>query len=491
MANTYSLEHNISFIYRNAKTGLYEEFLPKTVDSQVICVNNKTAHDHTTSDKHVNSFDYPVLSNMGKPNGLVILDKDGKIPLSNTDDSLLSIKIEYPNISTMLSQSSKVLPGAMVMVIDASEDSSVKTGWAVYRRRNYGSYNVLNSGWDKIAENESFDLETKWTSYDNRPVSSVENIDQAVRLKHSHDNKEEALDNFGTDDWGHLMYRDKKVAYISQVTFFHEGEYLLKDQQRLGDIWIKPSVGQTWWNDSNVPYAGTNCAEKYHDYDTMVTSPKLNTVDVLTMRRMFYRCYDLVNVQQYDVRKVTDFSGMFQECSSLETVPFLATYSGDNFDEMFYACVSLHHTPEIDLSNASTAKEFCNGCVNLVRVLPFVSTSNITNMKRMFNGCSALETIDSEIDFSSISLDDNVSDMFTDCQELKDLKVKENSIKVNISFSGTNLSKESITSILNGLGTLDSGTTKTLDIRGIDSVKEFEAKDFTSATNKGWSILKD
>ena len=487
MANTYSLEHNISLIYRNAETGAFEEFFPKTADSQVIGIKNKTAHDHVTSDEHVNNFDREAMGNMGSANGLVVLDEKGRIPLDNLNESLVSIKIEYNNISEMLSQSASVLPGAMVMIIDATEDPSVDHGWAVYRRNNSGSYSSLEEGWTKVAENESLDIDTSWENY-NTPSSSVEDIDDTVRRRHSHDNKEDILDNL--DDNGHLTYKGNNIAYISQVTMFYIDDYLKKNQQRPGDVWLKPTVGQTWWNDPSIEYANVSCAERYDNDDTMVTSPKLDTRDCTTVRKMFYRCYALENVQQYDTRKVNDFTGMFQECSSLVTVPFMSTYSGTLFDEMFYGCFLLDHTPELDLDNARSAKNFCGGCVNLVRVLPFGSTSKISNMRQMFDGCESLETIDSPIDFSSVIFDENVTDMFNDCQELKDIQVVENSLKVSISFYGTNLTKDSILSVLGGLAQLDDGVTKTVDLREIDSINFIEESDIESATDKGWVILR-
>ena len=489
MANTYSLEHNISLIYRNAETGLFEEFLPKTIDTQIVCIKNKNAHDHVTSDEHINSFDREALNNSGTANGLVVLDENGMIPLDKLSDSLVSIKIEYTDISDMLSQSASVLPGALVMVVDATADSTVKRGWAVYRRNNSGSYSSLSEGWTKIAENESLDIEAEWSVFDT-PSSSVEEIDATVARKHYHDNKAYVLDHFADDGSGGLTYKGIKIAYMSKVTKFLEGDYLKKGDQRLGDFWLKPTVGQTWWNDPSIEEAGVTCVEKYSNYDTMVTSPKLNTVNTTNMRKMFYRCYDLENVEQYDTRKVVDFSGMFQECSSLVSVPFMSTLSGTNFDDMFNGCARLDHTPELDLDSAISVKNFCNGCVNLRRVLPFGSTRNVINMLQMFNDCESLETIDSPIDFTSVIYDDNVVDMFSGCQELKDVKVVENSIKVSISFNGTNLSEESVISVLEGLAQLDSGVVKTLDLRDIDSVRDIDESEFQTAINKGWEILK-
>lgn len=94
-------------------------------------------------------------------------------------------------------------PKGEVYVIDASGDSSVKSGGARY---------LYHSGqWLKTAETESMDLVFSWDNLQDKPTSTPTKIDAAVRDSHTHANKTH-LDKIGEDESGNLTYNNQPVA---------------------------------------------------------------------------------------------------------------------------------------------------------------------------------------------------------------------------------------------------------------------------------------
>lgn len=87
----------------------------------------------------------------------------------------------------------------MVMVVDATDDPTVDAGAATY------IYQAVNASWHKISENESMDLVLDWTNIQNRPMSDVLDIDDAVNKRHSHANLDK-LNKIGEDAQGNLLY---------------------------------------------------------------------------------------------------------------------------------------------------------------------------------------------------------------------------------------------------------------------------------------------
>jgi len=82
---------------------------------------------------------------------------------------------------------------ALVLVADATGDATVTSGAALY---------IFNSGddsWTKVSEFESLDVVLSWANIQDKPVSSVADIDSAVTQRHSHSNKTE-LDKVGEAD---------------------------------------------------------------------------------------------------------------------------------------------------------------------------------------------------------------------------------------------------------------------------------------------------
>ena len=98
---------------------------------------------------------------------------------------------------------------SLVLVLDGTGDPTVISGAALY------FYNVSNTTWYKISEFESLDVSLTWASLENKPSSSVADIDDAVSRRHSHANKAE-LDKVGEDADGKLTYNGvNPEAYVA------------------------------------------------------------------------------------------------------------------------------------------------------------------------------------------------------------------------------------------------------------------------------------
>lgn len=88
---------------------------------------------------------------------------------------------------------------AYVYVRDATGDETVESGGATYL------YDSANDEYIKVNEAESMDLVLSWASIQNKPTSSVADIDDAVTKRHTHANKTQ-LDNIDEDSDGNLTY---------------------------------------------------------------------------------------------------------------------------------------------------------------------------------------------------------------------------------------------------------------------------------------------
>lgn len=79
----------------------------------------------------------------------------------------------------------KLVAGSIVWVEDATGDDTVTSGGAAYLVK------VINGvrTWIKLTESESLDITIDWSHLNGTPMSSPEEIDDAVYQRHSHQNK--------------------------------------------------------------------------------------------------------------------------------------------------------------------------------------------------------------------------------------------------------------------------------------------------------------
>ena len=181
------------------------------------------------------------------------------------------------------------------------------------------------------------------------------------------------------------------------------------------------------------------------------------------LSHMFFGCSNLVsvNTEDWDTSNVTDMSAMFHSCISLTTLD-LSSFDTSKviyMTEVFNSCNSLQ---SLNLSNWDTSK--------------------VTAMNYMFQYCINLVNLDlSSFDMSNVTITNN---MFYSCRALTNLQAPRN-ISADINFSScTNLTHDSLMSIINNLATI-SGKTLTLGETNLAKLSEEEK---AIATNKGWAL---
>lgn len=95
-------------------------------------------------------------------------------------------------------------PGDKVIVEDATGDPTVTKGGARY------VYLPEGAGFRKTSEDESMDVICNWDHLQDKPTSTVAQIDLAVAKAHSHDNVE-TLAHFTDDGTGNPLYKGKRI----------------------------------------------------------------------------------------------------------------------------------------------------------------------------------------------------------------------------------------------------------------------------------------
>lgn len=230
----------------NAAKDGYDIYYPKTVASQVYYdeANNLTVADHITDTAqiHLTATERTALTGYNNANGFLKLDSNGYVPAANLNPSVLAITTEFANIAAMTAAAATVPEGQIVMVTDASADSTVTGQWAIYRKKvdtdpaslDYTIVNdytdntdpenpvVHTAGWQKIAEKESLDVTVTWDSITGKPSSTPAAIDQAVTDDHTHSNKA-VIDEFtdtGTDQAPVLNYKGNALTFAADNTTF-------------------------------------------------------------------------------------------------------------------------------------------------------------------------------------------------------------------------------------------------------------------------------
>lgn len=111
-----------------------------------------------------------------------------------------------------LKDTEELKAGDKCWVIDASTDDTVTKGAALYIVESI-SGDPATPTWKKISEAESLDTIIKWADIQNKPTSTVADIDDAVTKKHEHTNKA-VIDELteGTTGDGKLLYKGKPIS---------------------------------------------------------------------------------------------------------------------------------------------------------------------------------------------------------------------------------------------------------------------------------------
>jgi hypothetical protein len=163
----------------------------------------------------------------------------------------------------------------------------------------------------------------------------------------------------------------------------------------------------------------------------------------------------------FGVLNATDFSSMVKSATGLTK----ATIKGNKNE------------------NALWLNGICNSNKEIVVVDFSKCKLKVENGALAFYGTSALTQILGEFDFSVAT---NVTNMFVQATSLEEVRFKENTLSLSISFAqSSKLSADSIESIIKGLATV--GTQQTLTLNA-SVAAALTAEQMIEATNKNWVV---
>ena len=238
-------------------------------------------------------------------------------------------------------------------------------------------------------------------------------------------------------------------------------------------------------NDRKLVYAPyidtsnvTSMNNMFNGCSDLTTIPLLDTSKVTKMSSMFQYCGNLSTIPLLDTSSVTNMKYMFYSCTALTTIPLLNTSKVTNMNSMFYACTVLNDIPQLDTSNVTDMFQIFSYCTHLTTI-PALDTSNVINMHGMFYSCTALTTIPS-LNTSKVT---DMAYMFYSCRKLSSILMT--GTKCSFSISNTALGHDALVTLLNNLGTANSGATLIMESSKLALLSDEEKK---IATDKGWIL---
>lgn len=141
--------------------------------------------------------------------------------------------------------------GDRVFVIDATADATVEKGGAEYLY-------MTDNTWLKLSELESMDIICNWAHLQDKPTSTVAQIDLAVAKAHVHDNIE-TIAHLSDDGAGNLLFKGKRIndgkAWVATVASLADTPANLADG---GLLIINPALAAGGSTDESEGDTGTD-----------------------------------------------------------------------------------------------------------------------------------------------------------------------------------------------------------------------------------------
>ena len=129
-------------------------------------------------DIHLTEAEKAVLTSKNAANGILVLTSENKIPVEYVGDGTggLRADVTFATIAERDAANTSAYPkGQTCFVIDATGDSSVEDGWAIYR--------WTGTVWTKIMEGEAIDpsiWDGSWDTIIGKPQATAQEIDDMV-----------------------------------------------------------------------------------------------------------------------------------------------------------------------------------------------------------------------------------------------------------------------------------------------------------------------
>lgn len=145
----------------------------------------------------------------------------------------------------------------------------------------------------------------------------------------------------------------------------------------------------------------------------------------------------------------------------------------------FNSCLAERIDYYINSGKSTDNNRMCQDCKSL-NFFYGIDMSNVSNCSYCFNGCILLETIQEPLNFSKVTTN---AGCFQKCNSLINIKFVPETIKISITIPSPVLSAESIQSIFDGLATVSTAQTLTLNA----NLKILQSQ-VDSANAKGWTV---
>lgn len=199
----------------------------------VDATTGKSFSDHASdTGAHVSPTEKGYLTKAGNPGGVPLLDEHGNLPSSLIDTTKYPVEISVADI-TARDALTGLADGAKAFVEDASIDPLVDAGWAIYRYRaaqaaqgnegEEGYIPAVAAHWTKLSEAESLDVVHDWSNLQNKPMSAVADIDDAVDKRHAHTNVN-VLDGLSINGDGDLQYHGHALDGSTGIAFVADAD---------------------------------------------------------------------------------------------------------------------------------------------------------------------------------------------------------------------------------------------------------------------------
>lgn len=223
----------------------------------------------------------------------------------------------------------------------------------------------------------------------------------------------------------------------------------------------------------NMKYVPYNNKMRLFNNNVELREINVDTSLWLSFNQSFRNCYFLTKINE----------GNIVDCSGMAPYGIISN--------TFYGCSSLE---EVNLINIPDRAIDCSSLFSLapniipdkIKKITFSPKLRVTRITLGFNGRYSLQTIVGELDFSECEPNQQ-QNPFNGCTSLVEVRFTPESIKQNLSFTqSSQLSDESIQSILDGLANVS--TTRTLSLNSAVYAKLTEEQK-QSATDKGWTII--
>ena len=512
-----------------------KEYYPKTYNDAIyIDKELKQPFYETLIPNHLRPEEKELFVKSALEGGLVLLDKNGFVPLQYFNKSTQALVIEFENVTDLLTKNDFDIryKNRLVIVGDDGDDpirdpkDTDKPAWAIYRY--LGGDNHARESWQKLIRETDMDISIEWENIDDKPKSDILAIQEMIIDHHAHDNLN-ILDELNESD-GLLTYKGIKLT--SRDTF--HAISVTKDPYvgtLPGDLAFH--ITQTRISDDEdeeVLVLEGNCDNLFADRLDFDEGPALNTANVTSMKSFFSKCLLLKSTPWYNTSKVKNTSYMYFRCNRLESIGSMDFSEVENADfmfayckvlkrlqtfgfssklksanNMFIGCTDIEFIGDIDTSGLENASNMFCECENL-KEIPSMYFRNIKNASGMFKKCKSIEnlmildtglTTDMtsmfedcyklksiyQIDFSSA---EKLNDIFSGCMNLESVNIVQGSLKKSISFAYTNLSTASLTKLIYALPILEER--ENIVVTGTPAA-EINSVMIENANQKGWNII--